>query len=131
MILLLLGHYNNCMGNRIKGEKEISYIVDFNNVSMVGLESSPVKETLAGLRANEARYFMNKYKHEFTIVPANESHETLDYVDRILKKERDIEFAGRRQLLLPVSDNYICRFPSFLFWSFLLSGLRCWAAAVR
>ena len=38
---------------------------------------------------------------------------------------------GRRQLLLPVSDNYICRFPSFLFWSFLLSGLRCWAAAVR
>jgi len=39
--------------------------------------------------------------------------------------------AGRRQLLLPVNDNYICRFPSFLFWSFLLSGLRCWAAAVR
>jgi len=38
---------------------------------------------------------------------------------------------GRRQLLLPVNDNYICRFPSFLFWSFLLSGLRCWAAAVR
>jgi hypothetical protein len=95
MILLLLGRYNNCMGNRIKGEKEISYIVDFNNVSMVGLESSPVKETLAGLRANEARYFMNKYKHEFTVVPANESHETLDYVDRILKKERDIEFAAK------------------------------------
>ena len=39
--------------------------------------------------------------------------------------------SGRRQLLLPVNDNYICRFPSFLFWSFLLSGLRCWAAAVR
>jgi transcriptional regulator with XRE-family HTH domain len=42
-----------------------------------------------------------------------------------------IEPFGRRQLLLPVNDNYICRFPSFLFWSFLLSGLRCWAAAVR
>lgn len=40
-------------------------------------------------------------------------------------------YGGRRQLLLPVNDNYICRFPSFLFWSFLLSGLRCWAAAVR
>ncbi|MFD0678383.1 MULTISPECIES: hypothetical protein [unclassified Paenibacillus] len=34
----------------------MSYIVDFNNVSTVGLESSPVIEALAGLRANEARY---------------------------------------------------------------------------
>lgn len=72
----------------------MSYIVDFKNVSTVGLESSPVVETLAGLRANEARYFMNKYKHEFTVVPASESQETLDYVNRILK-ERDIEFAAK------------------------------------
>jgi hypothetical protein len=36
---------------------EMSYIVDFKNVSTVGLESSPVVEALAGLRANEARYF--------------------------------------------------------------------------
>ncbi|MDR4945298.1 phage tail protein [Neobacillus cucumis] len=73
----------------------MSYIVDFKNVSTVGLESSPVVETLAGLRANEARYFMNKYKHEFTVVPASESQETLDYVNRILKEERDIEFAAK------------------------------------
>lgn len=73
----------------------MSYIVDFKNVSTVGLESSPVAETLAGLRANEARYFMNKYKHEFTVVPASESQETLDYVNQILKKERDIEFAAK------------------------------------
>ncbi|MEH7082559.1 phage tail protein [Neobacillus drentensis] len=73
----------------------MSYIVDFKNVSTVGLESSPVAETLAGLRANEARYFMNKYKHEFTVVPASESYETLDYVNRILKEERDIEFAAK------------------------------------
>ncbi|MCQ6268178.1 phage tail protein [Fictibacillus sp. WQ 8-8] len=59
-----------------------------------GLESSPVVEALAGLRANEARYFMNKYKHEFTVVPASESQETLDYVNEILK-ERDIEFAAK------------------------------------
>ncbi|ODB56372.1 phage tail protein, partial [Paenibacillus polymyxa] len=70
------------------------YIVDFNNVSTVGLESSPVVGALAGLRANEARYFMNKYKHEFTVVSASESQETLDYVNRILK-ERDIEFAAK------------------------------------
>ncbi|MGB8216980.1 MAG: hypothetical protein WCE94_06730 [Candidatus Methanoperedens sp.] len=73
----------------------MSYIVDFNNVSTIGLESSPVKEALAGLRANEARYFMNKYKYEFTVVPASESRETLDYVNRILKEERGIEFAAK------------------------------------
>lgn len=72
----------------------MSYIVDFKNVSTVGLESSPVAEALAGLRANEARYFMNKYKHAFTVVPASESQETLDYVNRVLK-ERDIEFAAK------------------------------------
>ncbi|RED55975.1 phage tail protein [Cohnella lupini] len=72
----------------------MSYIVDFKNVSTVGLESSPVVEALAGLRANEARYFMNKYEHEFTVVPANESQENLDYVNRILQ-ERDISFAAK------------------------------------
>jgi CRISPR/Cas system-associated protein Cas5 (RAMP superfamily) len=84
------------LGNKeIRGEMEMSYIVDFKNVSTVGLESSPVAEALAGLRANEARYFMSKYKHEFTVVPASESQETLDYVNRILKEERDIEFAAK------------------------------------
>jgi hypothetical protein len=37
------------------------YIVDFNNVSTVGLETSPVVEALAGLRANEARYFILRH----------------------------------------------------------------------
>jgi len=74
---------------------ELSYIVDFKNVSTIGLESSPVADALAGLRANEARYFMNKYKHEFTVTPASESQETLDYVNQILKEERDIEFAAK------------------------------------
>jgi hypothetical protein len=73
----------------------MSYIVDFTHVSTTGLESSPVAEALAGLRANEARYFMNKYKHPFTVVPARESQATLDYVNRILKQERDIEFAAQ------------------------------------
>ena len=73
----------------------MAYIVDFNNVSTVGLESSPVAKALAGLRANEARYFMNKYKHAFTVVPASDSRETLDYVNRILKEERGIEFAAK------------------------------------
>jgi hypothetical protein len=69
--------------------------VDFVNVSLVGLESSPVAEALAGLRANEARYYMNKYQHAFTVSPAGESQDTLDYVNRILKDERDIEFSAK------------------------------------
>jgi hypothetical protein len=73
----------------------MSQIVDFQDVSTVGLESSPLAQALAGLRANEARYFMNKYEHEFTVVPAGESQDTLDYVDRILKEERDIELEAR------------------------------------
>jgi len=73
----------------------VSKVVDFVNVSVEGLESSPVAEALAGLRANEARYYMNKYKHEFTVEPASESQETLDYVNNILKTERDIEFSAK------------------------------------
>jgi hypothetical protein len=69
--------------------------VDFVEVSTEGLETSPVASALAGLRANEARYFMNKYKHEFTVEAAGDSQDTLDYVNRILKEERDIEFAAK------------------------------------
>lgn len=83
------------VNKEIKGGIRLSYIVDFKNVSTVGFESSPVAEALAGLRANEARYFMNKYKHEFTVEPVSESQETLDYVNRVLKEERNIEFAAK------------------------------------
>lgn len=72
----------------------MAYRVDFKNVTTFGLETSPVAEALAGLRANEARYFMNKYKHEFTVVSASENQETLDDVNLILKNERDIEFSA-------------------------------------
>jgi hypothetical protein len=68
----------------------VSYAVDFNNVSTIGLESSPVAEALAGLRANEARYFKNKYDHVFTVEPADKAESTIDWVHRILKEERGI-----------------------------------------
>ena len=71
------------------------YVVDFEDVSTVGLESSPVAEPLAGLRANEARYFRNKYSHVFTVAPAGESTEVVDWVHRILEEERDIVIASR------------------------------------
>jgi hypothetical protein len=66
------------------------YTVDFKNVSTVGLESSPVAPALAGLRANEARYFKNKYNADFTVEPASEARETIDWVSRILQEERGI-----------------------------------------
>jgi hypothetical protein len=66
------------------------HTVDFATVSTAGLESSPVADALAGLRANEARYFSNKYDHEFTTQPAGEAQDTIDWVHRILAEERDI-----------------------------------------
>jgi hypothetical protein len=68
----------------------MSYAVEFDTVSTVGLESSPVAEALAGLRANEARYFKNKYDHVFTVEPAAEAKATVDRVAHILKSERDL-----------------------------------------
>ena len=73
----------------------MSYKVDFNEVSTVGLESSPVAAALAGLRANEARYWKNKYDHDFTTEPASKAKKVVDYVHRILKEERDIVIASK------------------------------------
>ncbi len=73
----------------------MSYLVDFNAVSTAGLESSPVAPALAGLRANEARYFKNKYDHDFTVEPASDAKETVDWVHRILKEERDLVISAR------------------------------------
>ncbi len=71
------------------------YAVDFNDVSTVGLESSPAVAALAGLRAHEARYFKNKYDHVFTVEPASSAKTTIDWVHRILKEERDIVISSR------------------------------------
>jgi len=71
------------------------YAVDFNDVSTVGLESSPVAAALAGLRAHEARYFKNKYDHVFTVEPASDANTTIDWVNGILKDERDIVISSR------------------------------------
>jgi hypothetical protein len=72
----------------------MAYAVDFVDVSTVGLESSPVAEALAGLRANEARYYRNKYDHVFTTEPAVEAEPVVAWVHRILAEERDIVIAS-------------------------------------
>src|SRR3954451_4603480 len=74
----------------------MTYAVDFTTVSTVGLESSPVVDALAGLRANEARYFKNKYDHDFTVEPAGaaKAKKTIARVHKILKEERGIVIAS-------------------------------------
>lgn len=81
--------------NRNTAGGTVSYEVDFVEVSPVGLESSPVAPALAGLRANEARYFKNKYDHVFTVSPADEVPEVVEWVHRILEQERDIVIGAR------------------------------------
>jgi hypothetical protein len=73
----------------------MTFTVDFTTVSTAGLESSPVAEALAGLRANEARYFKNKYDHVFTVERASDAEATIDWVHRILREERDIIISSR------------------------------------
>jgi len=73
----------------------VSFVVDFVDVSTEGLESSPVAEALAGLRANEARYYKNKYDHVLTVEPAADASEIVAYVHRILAEERDLTIESR------------------------------------
>ena len=74
----------------------MSYTVDFHTVSTVGLESSPVADALAGLRANEARYFKTKYDQDFTVEPASKpkAKKIIAWVHGILESERGIVIAS-------------------------------------
>lgn len=72
----------------------MAYTVDFKDVSTVGLESSPVVDALAGLRANEARYFANKFDHTFVVQPAGKAKTIINWAHKILKNERDIVIAS-------------------------------------
>jgi hypothetical protein len=71
------------------------HAVDFNTVSTVGLESSPVAAALAGLRAHEARYYRTKYDHAFTVESASDAQAAIERVHRVLKEERAIVVASR------------------------------------
>jgi hypothetical protein len=64
--------------------------IDFVNVSTDGVGSSPHAKALAGLRANEARYFKNKYDADFVTKPADKAAKQIKYVSKVLL-ERDIE----------------------------------------
>lgn len=75
-------------------------------MSTVGLESSPVADALAGLRANEARSFKNKDDHTFEVVGADERPELVEYVANVLKTERGIVIAAKPlQVAEPLVDG--------------------------
>lgn len=61
--------------------------VDFKQVSTQGLEQAADPAALAGLRANEARYFERKYHHVFSTVPASESQASIALVNQILAEK--------------------------------------------
>ncbi len=108
------------------------HVIDFVNVSTEGLESSPVVEALAGLRANEARYFANKYKVEYATVPADEAGELVAWMRTILKEERGLEISSP---LLEVADVVVedekagtIKWPEFYFESGLVINV-LWTVA--
>lgn len=72
----------------------MEYVVNFKEVSTIGLESSPFAAQLAGVRANEARYLKNKYDAVFVVRPASETKSLVDYVARVLL-EKDIVIAAK------------------------------------
>jgi hypothetical protein len=72
----------------------VPYIVDFENVSTVGLESSPFAK--AGWTTRQrGTHYKNKYDHVYTVSPAGDAPETLDWLNRILADERDIVISAR------------------------------------
>jgi hypothetical protein len=95
--------------------------VDFVTVSTAGLESSPHAETLAGLRANEARYFKNKYDIDFATDPASAHPEIIDYLNRVLA-ERDIVIASKP---LEVTEMMVSASEGRIRWTYVFfeSGL--------
>ena len=108
------------------------HVIDFVNVSTEGLESSPVAAALAGLRANEARYFSTKYKHTYETVPASEKPDLVAWLQRILTEERGLEFASP---LLEVADVTVedekagtIKWPEFYFESGLVINV-LWTVA--
>ncbi|MGT2933217.1 phage tail protein [Streptococcus catagoni] len=69
----------------------MSYVVNFKEVESTLLEESPVKDVLAGLRANEARYFWNKYKIRYEVFTPEEKPEIPPFIEKVLE-ERDMVF---------------------------------------
>lgn len=92
----------------------MEYQVDFENVETIGLESSPVAEQLAGLRANKARYFWNKYKFNYVVYSADEKTKEIEWLNKILQDERDLAFSAPI-LEVAIYEDDMLYWPEFYF----------------
>lgn len=92
----------------------MAYKVNFKDVETVGLETSPVADALAGLRANEARYFWNKYKFEYLTYPAHEKAEEVALFEKILLEERNLKFSAKI-LEVAIYENDELYWPEFYY----------------
>lgn len=92
----------------------MGYTVNFKTVETKGLEQSPVAQALAGLRANEARYFWNKYKIEYVVKPASERKSEVDWLEKLLNEERDLIFSSKILEVFVYEDETLY-WPEFYF----------------
>lgn len=92
----------------------MAYKVNFKDVGTVGLETSPVADSLAGLRANEARYFWNKYKFEYLTYPAHEKADEVALFEKILLEERNLKFSAKI-LEVAIYENDELYWPEFYY----------------
>lgn len=60
-----------------------------------GYEVLPGCQHSGGPEGQRGRYLKNKHAHVFTVDTASDSTETIDWVHRILKAERDIVIGAR------------------------------------
>ncbi len=88
--------------------------ISFAHVSTAGLDSSPVAVALAGLRANEARYFSTKFHAEYVTYAPQDKPDIVQWIGMILREERGIEIAAR-VLEVFVFDNDDVFWPSLYF----------------
>src|SRR5690606_15800314 len=82
-------------------------LVDFKDGSTQGLESPPVSDALAGLRANEARYLKNKFNHDFAVDQAGDATQTIDWVHQILAEERDLHIASKDRKSTRLNSSHV------------------------
>lgn len=79
-------------------------LIEFKEVLTEGLEQSALPDSLAGLRANEARYFHTKYKTSFYTLTADECPIIIDEFNQLLLAERELQLASP---ILEVSINHV------------------------
>jgi hypothetical protein len=92
----------------------MAYKVNFKEIETIGLEKSPAASSLAGLRANEARYFWNKYHFEYVVYPALDRQKEVAWLKELMKAERQLEFASPI-LEVAIYEDQNLYWPEFIY----------------